>query len=232
MSNKDFQNGFAIGRASGGVNNSPLTEEYLAQQLADFKENEIAYNTIYSYDTALLSEKSPMAKLKDAKAYDVSGTTEEILKNGETAYRCHIMIALMVAQTDDTPQGFKKVVETPFEISANNGTLRIKNIDVVKDIAISLDEGLEFLSQAVQGFDDEESFYDVDSFFTTQRVGADSIGYALYFIYDIKLYTLSKEISDSTALELKEIFENMNPLLLYCQNTPKVETIEAEYLGE
>ena len=232
MSNKDFQNGFALGRASGGVNNSTLTEEYLAQQLAEFKEKEIAYNTIYSYDTALLSEKSPIADLKNAKAYRVVATTEQTLKDDETAYRCHISIALMVAQTDNTPQGFKKVVESPFEISANETILQIENIDVAKDIAImSEEEGLFFLSDSLPTLVGDDMFYSGDFFFTTQRVDFTG-GCGLYLMYEIKLYTLSKELSDTVASEFGEIFKSMNPLLLYCQHTPEIETINAEYLGE
>ena len=228
MSKTDFQNGFALGMASGGVNPSPLTEKYLAEQLAEFKEKEIDYKTIYEYDTDLLPNIN----------YTVSeNKTLHYTSNGEQGYATDINVFLLVAQTDNSTQGFKKVVSSPFEFSTYIGEsdgkarLKIENLDCAKDILFEDGEGdTIYISQAIQNYVHQEACYDVDFNFNTQNIEFTDGSMGLYLVCNITFYTLFEEIADE-LLSLGIIFKNINPYRIYFQNVPEIETIDAEYLG-
>lgn len=222
MSNKDFQNGFIAGYASNNGSSS-LNEEYITQQFQNFKEKEIDYVTIYSYDTEDLKNRT--TKYLGQPIYET-----EVYKNNETSYiEGRVRYALQIAYKDyEGNIGY--YVDTPLKafFDSNDGKLKFENLNTLFDAGLIVDgERYPFSKYLSNIIDETGTFYWGKIWFDSSW---DNANLALDIHFDV-----SSRDEHAVDVLLEEVSNLLTyygkTLLLYHKNPTEVKTIEAQYIG-
>ena len=232
MNNKDFQNGLIVGLASKQNSNSVLSEEFVYEQLAEFKEKEIDYIKQYSYNFAefegkVTSENKPI----------VEPTISYIKTNegGSDAWRISIKCILhMFKQVSDN--SIECLVDTPLTPKMDGVRMdsEFTNRDSIVDFGFTLINGeTNKFNHDLSDMVDGVNFYK-GKFETYDAIGnwSDSLR-ELDLVCELSLYTHDQELAETMTEEYNYFLKNgyVIDFVFWHRNQPYIETINAHYIG-
>jgi hypothetical protein len=226
VSKTDFQNGFAagytVGASTGAPGGSSVTEEYVAQQLEKFKQDEISYEEIYKYDAEQLSgityNTVPMFRC-ESSIIPVSGSSAKYCV-------CYEFFLAITKKSDDG--GSTYLVDSPLVVDAyDTGYITIRSTDKIVDFGIVVDGDFAFLKQLAPDLVDGEVVLRFDTY-----VGQHWISDVGTLQSCISFYVPDEDIANLLKEELDPVLvENVSTFILKYKHSPNIREIDAEYIG-
>ena len=221
MSKTDFQNGFILGLVSSGVDGSSLDEEYITQRLAEFKEKEIDYTTIYSYDA--LDLKNRKSHISGEPIYKI--VVEK--KNETDCIEAVVKFSLFISYKAESGD-MAYYVETPLKVVPSGSIgFAVENLSNLCDIGLMVDGKAYPLTRFLEELTDDVNFYDGDVNFSYTILNNKEI--LLNGV--LKVASKNEQAVDQLLTEIEgQLTLYGDRYLLYYKNIPQKEIIQAGFL--
>lgn len=194
----------------------------VSDTLAEFKEKEIDYTKIYSYNAADLKNRKSVVSQNNIFRIN---TFKQNLNN---YFEVVANFSLLIAYRNSVKDDINYYVNSPLKVSATSGGgLKFNNIKNLSDIGIIVEGETNSISKFLESIIDNEIFYNGEISFQTSSSGLE--------ITLICRVTINTE-NESAANQLLSEFETLlnaygDTFLLYYTNAPEKEIVEAQYIG-
>jgi hypothetical protein len=213
-------------------NNSALSEEFVHEQLAEFKEREVDYKVIYVYDTADLANRNIWY---NEKGFAYSSFIDSGENSDGKYYYLNIRLRIIMAKKLDQNQPMKYIVDTPLEFDVSvrdDGYLnwKILNKNII-DAGFIIEGEKIFFNEFFENLEEEIYFQKALEFASASQSLNSGSG-----IGGLDINVLFSSYYEEAITGLKEEFDALieaygDKVFIVYKNEPEAEIIEAEFRG-